>query len=100
MKSVGSLVLGCLALLPREAFGAGGIHYASNDIITLKSNGNKPDVRIIDFGEAFEGHPTFEVVSAFGNTSVLDVSYAESLSAFNSYMVSRVRLPLEPGAFP
>ncbi|CAI6342569.1 unnamed protein product [Periconia digitata] len=86
MKSVGSLALACLGMLPCEAFGANDIHYASSDEITLKSNGNEPGVTIIDFGEAFEGHPTFEVVSASNNTLSLEVSYAESSTALNLYM--------------
>ncbi len=57
------------------------------DTVVLKSDGSTPDVKLIDFGQNYEGHPVFEVVSAYGDTSALEVSYAESSTAFDSYMV-------------
>ncbi len=74
-------------MLPYQALADNEVHYASTKTITLKSDGNTPDVQVVDFGQDYEGHPTFEVVSASGNTSVFEVSYAEGYTAFDSYMV-------------
>lgn len=61
--------------------------YASDGDVSLASDGSSPDTLILDFGENVEGHPVFEVVSATGDTSRFEVSYAESIYAFDSYMV-------------
>lgn len=61
---------------------------APNNTLSLKSDGKKHDVFIIDYGESFEGHPTFEVTSASGDTSGFEISYAESKAVLDSsYMV-------------
>jgi hypothetical protein len=97
MKSTTSVALACLALLPLSslttaASSGDNFRYASKKTITLRSNGFKHAVKILDFGENIEGHPTFEVVSASGNTSIFEVSFAESLSAFDRYMVCNAQL--------
>lgn len=89
MKPTGPLIAAGLALLPYQALADNDVHYASTKTITLKSDGNTPDVQIVDFGQDYEGHPTFEVVLASGNTSVFEVSFAEGYTAFDSYMVRR-----------
>ncbi|SPO28803.1 related to alpha-L-rhamnosidase C [Ustilago trichophora] len=86
MKIATCLGLVALAWTPYQALALDQVQYASIKSIKLKSNGETPDIQIVDFGENFEGHPTFEVVSASGNTSILEVSYAEERTAFDSYM--------------
>lgn len=44
---------------------------------------------ILDYGENVEGHPTFEVVSASGDTSAFELTYAESKYAFSNYQVRK-----------
>jgi hypothetical protein len=44
-------------------------------------------VVIIDHGHEVEGIPSFEVVSHEGDTSLFEISYAESLASFSQYMV-------------
>lgn len=88
-----SWVLACAALLQQgslvvaKSAATAEPVYGSRKTLTLKSDGSKHAVKIIDFGENFEGHPTFEVVSSRGNTSVFEVSFAESRAALDSYMV-------------
>ncbi len=87
MKISRTLSVAALALLPHQALADSNVRYASTDTVVLKSDGSKPDVQIVDFGENHEGFPTFEVISASGNTSVFEVSYAEGYTALDSYMV-------------
>ncbi|CAG5150723.1 uncharacterized protein ALTATR162_LOCUS2754 [Alternaria atra] len=54
------------------------IIYGSNSTITLKGNSITSEV-ILDYGANVEGFPTFEVISASGDTSGLQVTYSESL---------------------
>jgi hypothetical protein len=42
---------------------------------------------ILDYGHEVEGIPSFEVLSHQGDTSLFEVSYAESLASFSQYMV-------------
>ncbi|KAK2007886.1 alpha-L-rhamnosidase [Colletotrichum eremochloae] len=66
--------------------GNGTILFGSNDTTTLVSDGTAPAVVILDYGQNVEGHPTFEVVSVSGDTSGLEITYAESETALSSYM--------------
>ncbi|KAF9874327.1 hypothetical protein CkaCkLH20_08310 [Colletotrichum karsti] len=61
--------------------------YASNDTTTLTSNGTAPAIVILDFGRNVEGIPTFEVISASGDTSLFEISFAEARSSLDQYMV-------------
>jgi hypothetical protein len=44
-------------------------------------------VIILDYGHEVEGIPSFEVLSHQGDTSLFEISYAESLASFSQYMV-------------
>ncbi|KAM0322075.1 hypothetical protein ACHAQA_009704 [Verticillium albo-atrum] len=60
--------------------------YATDGPVTLSSDGQTPGIMILDFGQSYEGHPTFEVLSATGDTSRFEVTYGESSAALNLYM--------------
>ncbi|KAK2039476.1 alpha-L-rhamnosidase [Colletotrichum somersetense] len=64
----------------------GTVLLGSNGTTTLVSDGTAPAVVVLDYGQNVEGHPTFEVVSASGDTSGLEITYAESEAALGSYM--------------
>jgi hypothetical protein len=55
------------------------IIFGSNHTITLNGNSPPSSVTILDYGGNVEGFPTFEVVSASGDTSGLEVTYSETL---------------------
>lgn len=63
--------------------------YGSKGTVSLSSDGKKPHTMILDYGENVEGHPTFEVVSASGDTSAFELTYAESKYAFSNYQVRK-----------
>ncbi|KAH7235581.1 Six-hairpin glycosidase-like protein [Fusarium tricinctum] len=65
---------------------AGQIIYGTNDTITLSSDGVKAHVVVLDYGQNYEGHPTFEVLSTSGDTSRFELTFAESKVALDSYM--------------
>ncbi|KAF4841472.1 hypothetical protein CGCSCA4_v009399 [Colletotrichum siamense] len=76
-------------LLAKSALGTpqnDAIIYASSGTTTLSSNGTAASVVVLDFGRNVEGIPTFEVVSASGDTSVFEISYGETEAAFSVYM--------------
>lgn len=60
----------------------------SPDVQVLTSNGSSSTI-ILDYDHEVEGIPSFEVLSNTGDTSLFEISYAESLAAFDTYMVSR-----------
>lgn len=60
----------------------------STDVQVLTSNGTG-SIIILDYDHEVEGIPSFEVLSNTGDTSLFEISYAESLAAFDTYMVSR-----------
>ncbi|KAH7349799.1 hypothetical protein B0T11DRAFT_134800 [Plectosphaerella cucumerina] len=62
------------------------ILYATDGPVTLSSDGQTPDTMVLDFGQSYEGHPTFEVLSASGDTSRFEVSFGESSAALGGYM--------------
>ncbi|KAK1561563.1 Six-hairpin glycosidase-like protein [Colletotrichum navitas] len=74
-------VAGALSTLAVE----GAFVFGTDGIVNLSSDGVTPDIQIVDFGQNFEGHPTFEVISTSGDTSVFEVSFAESKAAFGGY---------------
>ncbi|KAM0351725.1 hypothetical protein ACHAPU_002237 [Fusarium lateritium] len=61
------------------------IIYGTNDTITLSSDGLKADTVVLDYGENFEGHPTFEVISTSGDTSGFELTFAEAKSSLDRY---------------
>lgn len=76
--------------IPRSVEDYSGLITSTNDTTRLTASDDTPAVVTLDYGHAVEGIPTFEVVSAEGDTSVFEITYAESLAALNIYMV---RLP-------
>jgi hypothetical protein len=54
-------------------------------------------VIILDYGHEVEGIPSFEVLDHQGDTSLFEISYAESLASFSQYMV---RFAAEPDTLP
>lgn len=61
--------------------------FATKGTISLSSDGTDPDIVILDYGQNFEGHPTFEVLSTSGDASGFELTFAESKYAFSNYMV-------------
>jgi hypothetical protein len=63
--------------------------FGSNDTITIKGTTTTPGVVVLDYGANVEGHPTFQILSATGDTSQLEITYSESRTVLDSfYMVS------------
>ncbi|KAM0271351.1 hypothetical protein ACHAPA_002959 [Fusarium lateritium] len=62
------------------------IIFGTNNTITLSSDGVKAHVVVLDYGQNYEGHPTFEVLSTSGDTSGFELSFAESKTALENYM--------------
>jgi hypothetical protein len=58
--------------------------------LTLYATTSEPDVIILDYGRNVEGIPGFEVVDTRGETSVFEVTYAESRAALSRYMVCQL----------
>ena len=56
----------------------------SDDIQTLNATSS---IIILDYGHEVEGIPSFEVLNHQGDTSLFEISYAESLTSFSQYMV-------------
>lgn len=59
----------------------------TNETTVLTATTGVPAIVTLDYGYAVEGIPTFEVVSIEGDTSVFEITYAESLAALSTYMV-------------
>lgn len=59
-----------------------------NTVFKLRSDGKVPDTIILDYGRDVEGYATFNVTNVSGNTSVFEMSYAESRALLDNYMVS------------
>lgn len=73
--------------IPRSAAVAPRIQTSTNETTILTATTGAPAIVTLDYGHSIEGIPTFEVVSVKGDTSVFEITYAESLSALSSYMV-------------
>jgi hypothetical protein len=58
----------------------------SNGVQTLNASA-AGSIVILDYGHEVEGVPSFEVLSHQGDTSLFEISYAESLASFSQYMV-------------
>ncbi|KAK7912278.1 hypothetical protein PG985_014759, partial [Apiospora marii] len=62
-------------------------HMISDEVITLDSmSSSAPAIRTLDYGHSVEGIPAFEVLSAEGDTSAFEMTYAESEAALGMYM--------------
>jgi hypothetical protein len=60
----------------------------SRGVNTLDSRSAGPAIHTLDYGRSVDGIPTFEVVSAQGDTSSFEITYGESSAALKTYMVS------------
>jgi hypothetical protein len=60
--------------------------FGSDGVETLNANATS-SVMILDYGHEVEGIPSFEVLSHQGDTSLFEISYAESLASFSQHMV-------------
>jgi hypothetical protein len=67
------------------------IIFGSNHTITLNGNSSPSSVTILDYGGNVEGFPTFEVVSASGDTSGLEVTYSETLEVLENNSNVRIQ---------
>lgn len=70
----------------REATG-NSIVRATDKSVKLSATSSKHHVVILDYGQNYEGHPAFEVVSSSGDTSGFELTFAESRYSFSNYMV-------------
>lgn len=64
----------------------GSIILGSNGTVNLDGSASSPAIVILDYGQDVEGFPTFEVVSASGDTSRLEITYSETRIILDSYM--------------
>lgn len=73
--------------LPRSGAVSSGLITSTNETTVLTAKAGEPAIVTLDYGRAIEGIPTFEVVSIEGDTSVFEITYAESPAALSIYMV-------------
>ena len=66
-----------------------GLIISTNETTILAATLDSPAIVTLDYGNAVEGIPTFEVLSNEGDTSVFEITYAESLAALSTYMVRK-----------
>ncbi|KAH8707656.1 glycoside hydrolase family 78 protein [Phaeosphaeriaceae sp. PMI808] len=57
----------------------------SNGTVTIKGTTTVPGVVVLDYGANVEGHPTFQALSATGDTSGLEITYSESKAVLDSF---------------
>ncbi|PRP84670.1 glycoside hydrolase family 78 protein [Planoprotostelium fungivorum] len=74
----------------------GATIYATDNTTTLSSSNGTPSIVILYYGHNVEGIPTFEIVSASGDTSIFEISYAESQRRSTSPSGSYGHLPNQP----
>lgn len=72
---------------PRSTASSSELVTATNETTVLTGTSGVPAIVTLDYGHSVEGIPTFEVVSIEGDTSVFEITYAESLAALTTYMV-------------
>lgn len=66
--------------------------YATNGTIMIKGSESTPGVIVLDYGANVEGFPTFQVLSATGDTSGLEITYSESREVLDSFYMVRALL--------
>jgi hypothetical protein len=64
------------------------IPLSGSTVFKLSSDGEVPDIMILDYGRDVEGYATFDVTNMFGNTSLFEMSYSETRALLDNYMVS------------
>jgi hypothetical protein len=94
------LPLASLAIAAASCNNASETHHAkfisgSSGVQTLNASATG-SVVILDYGYEVEGIPSFEVLSHQGDTSLFEISYAESLASFSQYMVYPAARPCKP----
>ncbi|KAI0017864.1 alpha-L-rhamnosidase [Xylariomycetidae sp. FL0641] len=62
------------------------VHSVSGGTVSLSADGSGPAIVVLDYGYDVEGLPTFEVVDAKGDTSMLEITYGEPRAAVDLYM--------------
>ncbi|USP74650.1 glycoside hydrolase family 78 protein [Curvularia clavata] len=62
--------------------------YATNETLILKGSESTPSVIVLDYGANVEGFPTFQVLSATGDTAGLEITYSESRDVLDSFYMS------------
>ncbi|OAG06153.1 alpha-L-rhamnosidase [Paraphaeosphaeria sporulosa] len=62
--------------------------FGSNGTFSIKGTTTAPGVIVLDYGRDVEGHPTFEVVSATGDTSCLEITYSETETVLDGFYMS------------
>jgi hypothetical protein len=67
----------------------------SSGVQTLNASATG-SIIILDYGHEVEGIPSFEVLDHQGDTSLFEISYAESLASFSQYMVCSAAKPDTP----
>lgn len=77
---------------PNHGNGSLAVIYGSNGTVTLKGTASAPGVVVLDYGANVEGHPTFQVLSATGDTSVLEITYSETRAVLDSFYMASVSL--------
>ena len=80
------------------SYNASETHHAkfitgSSGIQTLNASATG-SVVILDYGHEVEGIPSFEVLDHQGDTSLFEISHAESLASFSQYMVCDTPRPV------
>ncbi|EUC43588.1 glycoside hydrolase family 78 protein [Bipolaris oryzae ATCC 44560] len=62
--------------------------HATDGKLTIKGSKSTPGVIVLDYGANVEGFPTFQVLSAMGDTSGLEITYSESREVLDNYYMS------------
>lgn len=57
--------------------------------IVLSSTTAEGGILVLDYGANVEGIPSFEVMSATGDTQVFEITYSETKAGLDLYMVRR-----------
>ncbi|KAH6643329.1 Six-hairpin glycosidase-like protein [Truncatella angustata] len=70
----------------RESTSSPDFITSTNETTTLVATAASPAIVILDYGHNVEGIPAFEVLNTDGDTSVLEITYAEAGAALNLYM--------------
>lgn len=77
--------------LPYQANDSLAAIFGSNGTVTIKGTPTAPGVVVLDYGANVEGHPTFQVLSATGDTSGLEITYSEIKAVLDNFYMVGVR---------
>lgn len=67
--------------------------FGSNGTVTIKGSTTAAGVVVLDYGFNVEGYPTFQVVSATGDTSKLEITYSETKAVLDGFYM--VKYPIQ-----